>query len=125
MYRDVQKLEMASRTVQLCGAVDNPSITLDTGVTVLRNCTLKDNPVETIVVQGTFPTGILTTPVISLEGCTLERNRAGMAVFHDIGIMKQCRIVKCRHWLLHQIWLARSLFSKKHIQQQRRYRNTE
>ena len=49
------------------GAVDKAFITLGSGVAVLPNCTLKDNPVEAVVAQGNSPTGILATPVISLE----------------------------------------------------------
>ena len=90
IYQGGRRLELHSCTVRQCGSLRLPAVQMDEGVSLLRNCTIEDNPANAIIVQGNVMPHALTEPVALLDNCRMERNDCGLCIFYGSAVVTGC-----------------------------------
>jgi hypothetical protein len=90
LYSDGKALQLTDCTLRACGDRERrrSAVLVESGLAVLRGCTLEDNPGDAVVLQGNGAAdGTLTTPALLMDACHLARNEAGVCVFYGSGVL--------------------------------------
>ncbi|RYY70424.1 right-handed parallel beta-helix repeat-containing protein [archaeon] len=94
IYAGGKSLQLLRCIIRHCGRFPNASaILVQSGSTILRQCTIEDNPADGIIVQEDVGQKDQLPPKIIIQDCILKKNSLGMGVHTGGGLLLNNKVL--------------------------------